>query len=98
MEERWNDIDRGKQKNVGKKTCISATLSTTNPTWTEQGANSGLRGERPATKSLSRGTALIYENNKFWEELIRPLSLLKSLFEVLEPNLTELTLISFNSI
>jgi len=31
----------------------SATLSTTNPTWIDLGANSGLRGERPATNDLS---------------------------------------------
>jgi hypothetical protein len=34
MEHRWNDIDRGKPKYWGK-TCPSATLSTTNPTWTD---------------------------------------------------------------
>jgi hypothetical protein len=36
----------------------SATLSTTNPTWIDPGANPGLRGERPATNRLSHGTAL----------------------------------------
>jgi hypothetical protein len=36
----------------------SATLSTTNPTWKDPGANPGLRGERPATNHLSHGTAL----------------------------------------
>jgi hypothetical protein len=39
------------------KTCPSATLSTTNPTWTDPGSNPGLRGERPATNRLSHGTA-----------------------------------------
>jgi hypothetical protein len=39
------------------KTCPSATLSTTNPTWTDPGLNLGLRGERPATNRLSHGTA-----------------------------------------
>jgi hypothetical protein len=29
------------------KTCSSATLSTTNSTWTDPGSNQGLRGERP---------------------------------------------------
>ena len=28
----WNDIDKGKLKYLEKKTCSSATLSTTNPT------------------------------------------------------------------
>jgi hypothetical protein len=41
MEHRWNEIDRG-------KTCPSATLSTTNPTWTD-----------PAANRLSHGTAYI---------------------------------------
>jgi hypothetical protein len=31
----------------------SATLSTTNSTWIDPGANLGLRGERPATNRLS---------------------------------------------
>jgi hypothetical protein len=35
----------------------SATLSTTNPTWIDPGANLGLRGERPATNRLSHGKA-----------------------------------------
>jgi hypothetical protein len=35
----------------------SATLSTTNPTWIDSGANPGLRSERPATNRLSHGTA-----------------------------------------
>jgi hypothetical protein len=41
----------------------SATLSTTNPTWIDPGANPGLRGERPATNRLSHGTA-------FWRTTI----------------------------
>jgi hypothetical protein len=41
------------------KTCPSATLSTTNPTWTDLGSNPGLRGERPATNRLSHGTAFV---------------------------------------
>jgi hypothetical protein len=40
-----------------RKTCSSATLSTTNTTWIDTGANPGLRGERPATNHLSHGTA-----------------------------------------
>jgi hypothetical protein len=39
------------------KPCPSATLYTTNPTWTNAGSNPGLRGERPATIRLSNGTA-----------------------------------------
>jgi hypothetical protein len=33
-----------------------ASLSTTKPTWSDRGANYGLRGERPATNSLRHGT------------------------------------------
>jgi hypothetical protein len=47
-----NRITRG-------KTCPSATLSTTNPTWTDPGSNPGLRGDRPATNRLSHGTAYV---------------------------------------
>jgi hypothetical protein len=46
----WNDIDG--------KTCPSTTLSTTNPTWTNLGANLGLSGERPAINHLSHGTVI----------------------------------------
>jgi hypothetical protein len=52
-ERRWNDIDRGNRR-TRRKTCPSATLSTTNSTWIDP----GLRGERPATNDLSHGTAL----------------------------------------
>jgi hypothetical protein len=58
MEHRWNEIDRGKPKYSEKKTCLSATLSTTNTTWTDPGSKPGLCGERPATNRLSHGTAL----------------------------------------
>jgi hypothetical protein len=34
MEHQWNKIDRGKPT-TRRKTCPSATLSTTNPTWTD---------------------------------------------------------------
>jgi hypothetical protein len=48
----------GENRSTQGKTCPSATLSTTNPTWTEPGSNPGLRGGRPATNCLSHGTAL----------------------------------------
>jgi hypothetical protein len=44
----------GENRRTRGKTCPSATLSTTNPTWTDP----GLRGERPATNRLSHGTAM----------------------------------------
>jgi hypothetical protein len=56
-ERRWNDILTGENRRTRRKTCPSATLSTTNPTWIEPGANPGLRGERPGTNDLSHGTA-----------------------------------------
>ena len=51
----WNW--QGKTEVPGEKTCPSATLSTTNPTWTDRGSSPALRGERPATNRLSNGTA-----------------------------------------
>jgi hypothetical protein len=48
----------GENRRTLRKTCPSATLSTTNPTWIDQGANPGLRGVRPATNDLCHGTAL----------------------------------------
>jgi hypothetical protein len=47
----------GENRRTRGKTCPSATLSTTNPTWIDSGANQGLRGERPATNDLSQGMA-----------------------------------------
>jgi hypothetical protein len=48
---------RGENRSTRGKSCPSATLSTTNPTWTDPGPNPGLRGERPATNRLSHGMA-----------------------------------------
>jgi hypothetical protein len=44
---------QGKTGELGRKTCPNATLSTTNSTWIDPGANPGLRGERPAANDLS---------------------------------------------
>jgi hypothetical protein len=38
-------------------TYLSATLSTTNPAWTDLGMNLGLYHEKPVTDHLSYGTA-----------------------------------------
>jgi hypothetical protein len=43
---------------VLEKTCPSATLSTTKPTWPDPGWNPGRRGWKPATNRLSYGAAL----------------------------------------
>jgi hypothetical protein len=53
---RRNENYQGKLK-YSEKTCHSATLSTTNPTWPDLGSNLGRRGEKPATNLLSYGTA-----------------------------------------
>jgi hypothetical protein len=50
----WNDW-QGKPK-YSKKTCPSAALSTTNPTFCPD-ANPGRRGGKPASNRLSYGTA-----------------------------------------
>jgi hypothetical protein len=67
MEHQCTEIDRGKPT-TRRKTCPSATLSTTNRTWTDPVSNTGIRGERPATNRLSHGTALeehpMNQNNK----------------------------------
>ena len=46
-------------RSTRRKTCPSATLSTTNQTWADPKSNPGLRGERPSTNHLSYGTALL---------------------------------------
>jgi hypothetical protein len=47
----------GENRRAPRKTCPSATLSTTNPIWIDRGAKPGLRGERPTTNDLSHVTA-----------------------------------------
>jgi hypothetical protein len=58
MEQWWYDIFAGETEVLGEN-LPSATLSTTNPTWIDPGANPGLLGERPTTNRLSHGTASI---------------------------------------
>jgi hypothetical protein len=58
----WNDDWQGKPK-YSEKICPSATLSTTNPTWPDLGSNPGRRGGKPATNSLSYGTAISRQIN-----------------------------------
>ena len=45
-----------RSKLARKNACLSAALCTTNLTWTALGLNPSLRGERPVTDSLIRGT------------------------------------------
>jgi hypothetical protein len=55
---RWNANWQRKQK-CSEKTCPSATLSTTNPTWPDLGSNPGRPGGKPPTKRLSYDTAIL---------------------------------------
>jgi hypothetical protein len=54
---RCNENWQGNPKYL-EKTCPSATLSTTNSTWTGLSWNPGRRGGKPATNCLSAGTTL----------------------------------------
>jgi hypothetical protein len=49
----------GKNRSTREKNYPSATLFTTNPTWTDPGSNPGLRDERPATNRPSNDTAFL---------------------------------------
>jgi hypothetical protein len=60
----------GENQSARRKTCPSATLSTTNPIWTEPGSNPGLRGGRPAANRLSHCTA--NPEVTFWAKMSPP--------------------------
>jgi hypothetical protein len=49
---------KGEKRSTRGKPGPSATLSTTNPTWTDPGSNPGLRGGRPAANRLNHSTAV----------------------------------------
>jgi hypothetical protein len=55
----WWNQDCHERPKYSEKTCPSATLSTTNPTWLDPVLNPGLRGGKPGTNRLSYGAALI---------------------------------------
>jgi hypothetical protein len=55
---KWRNEDWQGNPKDSEKTCPSATLSTTNPTWLDPGSNPGRRGGKPATNRLSYGAAL----------------------------------------
>jgi hypothetical protein len=59
----WNKDWQGKLKYL-EKTCPSATLSTTNPTWLNPGSNLGRRSGKPATNRLSYGTAKLMKESQ----------------------------------
>jgi hypothetical protein len=56
MESRSGMILTGETEELWQ-TCVNATLSTTNRTWTDPSGNPGLSDERPATNFVSHGTA-----------------------------------------
>jgi hypothetical protein len=58
VEHWWNGLDWDNRRDTKQKACTSATLFTTNPTWTGTGSKPCPRCERPATNHLSHGTAL----------------------------------------
>jgi hypothetical protein len=69
----WTENWQGKPK-YSEKTYPSATSPTTDLTWPDLGSNLGRRGGKPATNSLSYGTALPFtllinsmQQNHFWE-------------------------------
>jgi hypothetical protein len=50
-------IFTGENRRTERETCPCATLSTTNPIWSDLGMNTGLRGERSVTTCLSHDMA-----------------------------------------
>jgi hypothetical protein len=69
----WTEDWQGKPKD-SEKTYPSATLSTTNPTWSDPGSNPGRRVRKPAAKRLTCGTAFSPSNT--YESLAHNLRLL----------------------
>jgi hypothetical protein len=73
----WNEDWQGKPK-YSEKTCTSATLSTTNPTWPDLGSKPGRRGGNSVTNRLSYGTALKFDafysvrGSTFRRNVLRP--------------------------
>jgi hypothetical protein len=51
----------GENSSTQRKICSTATLSTTNPSWTGLRLNLGLCGERPTPVSLSHGTTFQFQ-------------------------------------
>jgi hypothetical protein len=60
MESYGGIILTGKIQRTQRKTCPSATLSSTNHTRNDPGANSGLRGESPLTNHLSHDATFCF--------------------------------------
>jgi hypothetical protein len=56
-------MSQREKRSTGRKVCPSATMSTTNSTWSGLGLYLSLRGERPAINRLNHGTALCQWRN-----------------------------------
>jgi hypothetical protein len=67
-----------------RKTCLIATMSTTNPTWTDP----GLRGERPATKCLSHTSSGSIKCDTFLERLLSQRNVRNSCLVTMTEHLT----------
>jgi len=52
MEHWWKDTD-GENQSTGRRNYLSATLPTTNLTWTDMGSNPNLRGDGPMTNHVT---------------------------------------------
>jgi len=66
----------GENRSSGTKTCLSATLSTWNPTWTGLGSKPALRGEKPATDRRRNGAS--QPTVRYWMDRAGGLAVLES--------------------
>jgi hypothetical protein len=73
----WNKDWQGKQK-YSVQTCPSTTLSTTNPTWADPGANSGHCSGKPATNRFNYGAPNI--DDLLWNLLMKRLAIKLTIF------------------
>ena len=55
----------GENRSTGRKTCPSVTLSTTNPTWTDQGLSPGLLKARPVPLITPAVGRVTLNNHKY---------------------------------
>jgi hypothetical protein len=62
MESHRGMILTGKTPKNSEKNLSQCHFSATNPTWTDPGADLGLRDERPTINGLSHGTAIFHHH------------------------------------
>jgi hypothetical protein len=63
MERWWNDTDRRKTEVLGKKHVTVKLYVPEISSWTDEGLNLGLRGDRPVTNRPTHGTAMFILHN-----------------------------------